>query len=386
MYVMLLILLALCAFDITCEMAIPPSVSSNLEKWQYDMLDKLNKVRSAAGMPEVGINECVKFKAFFDSEIETNFLASKLGTAAELHAAYMARFSVMSHVGASGSTPKDRIQAAGFKDLKYGENIAYGQTSVDRVIDEWVKSPEHYKNMIGPFTCVGFAQKISKDGTLYWCQDFGTSEVDTCPSPSSPGIPPLPTPPLPTPSPPTPSPPAPSPPAPSPKTPPSFQVLPSTPTVSLSPPPPPTIIPGVNPTPSIPPQLSSSPGTVSARQPPGQNIQDFSLQFFDAEKLLQAQEPIKNFQNFDASKFVDDLKSVVGMVEPPKFQQYQPPTLLPQQPYQPSSQPPSEQPPTLLPEQPYQPSSQSPSEQSPTNVEAPNLNRQDEFDSSHTHC
>jgi uncharacterized protein YkwD len=41
---------------------------------------------------------------------------------------------------------------------KYGENLAYGQTTAQQVTDDWQRSPEHYKNIIDTgFHEVGFA-------------------------------------------------------------------------------------------------------------------------------------------------------------------------------------------------------------------------------------
>lgn len=52
-----------------------------------------------------------------------------------------------------------------------GENVAAGYTS-DTVVPAWVKSAEHYKNLVGDYTDVGVGYYEGPDGNRYWSQVF----------------------------------------------------------------------------------------------------------------------------------------------------------------------------------------------------------------------
>jgi uncharacterized protein YkwD len=55
-----------------------------------------------------------------------------------------------------------------------GENIAEGQQTIEEVMETWMHSLGHRRNIIaGGFNCIGVGYALSKDGTPYWCVDFG---------------------------------------------------------------------------------------------------------------------------------------------------------------------------------------------------------------------
>lgn len=97
-----------------------------------------------------------------------------LEIAALEHAKDMAKNRYFSHNSLSGKTVKQRIEDNGYKAsgmrLYYvGENIAMGQRSVEQVMQSWIKSEGHCKNMMSKnFKEIGVAQN-----KLYWVQDFG---------------------------------------------------------------------------------------------------------------------------------------------------------------------------------------------------------------------
>lgn len=53
-----------------------------------------------------------------------------------------------------------------------GENVASGYT-YDTVMQAWVNSPEHYRNLVGDYTDLGIGYYQGADGTRYWSQVFG---------------------------------------------------------------------------------------------------------------------------------------------------------------------------------------------------------------------
>lgn len=101
----------------------------------------------------------------------------KLEQAALNHARDMSRNKYLRHTNSKGHTIKQRIEAAGYKltgsrAYSYGENIASGQRSIDRVMAGWIQSEGHCKNLMNPgFKDMGVAQV-----NYYWVQDFAMNK------------------------------------------------------------------------------------------------------------------------------------------------------------------------------------------------------------------
>ncbi len=53
-----------------------------------------------------------------------------------------------------------------------GENVAYGQMSAREVVDEWLNSPMHKKNIEGDYTLTGIGWAKDKEGMIYYTQIF----------------------------------------------------------------------------------------------------------------------------------------------------------------------------------------------------------------------
>lgn len=99
-----------------------------------------------------------------------------LTRAAATQAGAMAAGSFLEHQGRDGSTPADRATRAGYDWRSIGENIAMGQTTPERVVQDWLKSPEHCANIMAPVfqhMGVAFAVRPSSEGGIYWAQTFG---------------------------------------------------------------------------------------------------------------------------------------------------------------------------------------------------------------------
>lgn len=94
--------------------------------------------------------------------------------AARGHSKYMARTGKFSHTGASSSTFIARAKAAGYSAAR-SENIAWGYRSAAEVVNAWMKSPGHRRNLLdcGAKTfAVGVV--FSANGNPYYTQDFGS--------------------------------------------------------------------------------------------------------------------------------------------------------------------------------------------------------------------
>jgi len=94
----------------------------------------------------------------------------QLAKAAYDHSVDMNTQDYFSHTGLDGSSPGQRITAAGYSWTSYGENIAEGYSTEQIVMNAWLGSEGHCKNIMN----VGFKDMgVGRDGN-YWTQDFGS--------------------------------------------------------------------------------------------------------------------------------------------------------------------------------------------------------------------
>jgi uncharacterized protein YkwD len=100
-------------------------------------------------------------------------LSGTLAGVAFGHAADMAQHDYFEHEDLAGRSPADRVKTAGYLEKLVGENIAYGPTSAEEVVQGWLDSPGHCENIMNPeFAEMGIANaagQSSKRG-LYWVQ------------------------------------------------------------------------------------------------------------------------------------------------------------------------------------------------------------------------
>ncbi|MEV7390045.1 MULTISPECIES: CAP domain-containing protein [unclassified Streptomyces] len=100
-------------------------------------------------------------------------LNTTLTKVAQAHSEDMALHQNMSHSGSDGSSPGDRITAAGYTWSAYGENVAYGYATPEQVMAGWMASPGHKANILNcSFKEIGVG--LAQPGS-YWTQDFATA-------------------------------------------------------------------------------------------------------------------------------------------------------------------------------------------------------------------
>jgi len=75
----------------------------------------------------------------------------KLEQAAQGHADDMLARSYYGHASPEGAMVLDRTRRAGYPSHAVGENIGKGQTSVLEVVEGWMESPEHRRDILHPF-------------------------------------------------------------------------------------------------------------------------------------------------------------------------------------------------------------------------------------------
>jgi uncharacterized protein YkwD len=97
-------------------------------------------------------------------------VSSKLNKAAQKHAKDMSKYDYFSHTSRNGTTWSKRIKKTGYK-YPGGENIAVGFPTAVSVVQAWLNSPGHRRNILDcNFKRIGVGFAAHGD---YWVQDFG---------------------------------------------------------------------------------------------------------------------------------------------------------------------------------------------------------------------
>ena len=120
-----------------------------------DVVNQTNQNRANVGLPPLVIN-------------------AQLTAAAEAHSAEQATRNTMTHTGANGSNPGQRMKNAGYRPSTWGENVAAGYPDPASVVNGWINSPGHRANILNPaFTEIGVGAVTSSSGAIYWTMDLG---------------------------------------------------------------------------------------------------------------------------------------------------------------------------------------------------------------------
>ena len=97
-------------------------------------------------------------------------LEPRLVKTAQLHTADMVGKAYFSHTGSDGTSVSQRVTRQGYEWRAVGENIAYGQRSVEQVVEAWMNSPSHCRAIMdSEFTQLGAARVEN-----HWTLVFGT--------------------------------------------------------------------------------------------------------------------------------------------------------------------------------------------------------------------
>jgi uncharacterized protein YkwD len=128
----------------------------------YDIVLRTNAVREASDLPPLAVN-------------------TQLTNAAQAYARSLAIDDNWSHTGADGSSPWERMRAAGYDFSEAAENLAAGHATAKSAIDGWLKSPGHRRNLLAyqvQEIGVGYFYLRNDPGDItfnhYWAQSLGT--------------------------------------------------------------------------------------------------------------------------------------------------------------------------------------------------------------------
>jgi len=102
----------------------------------------------------------------------------QLAQAAERHTGAMARTRLFDHVGADGTTVRERVDATGYRWQVIGENLAAGHPAIGDAFAGWLASRSHCEALIDQrFTEFGIAKTVSNNPNdvygVYWALVLG---------------------------------------------------------------------------------------------------------------------------------------------------------------------------------------------------------------------
>lgn len=143
------------------------------------VVDLVNQHRAALGLSQLAVSPTLQSAAVWKSR-------------------HMAYYGYLQHDDPAppvARTVADRLAACGYPigSVGWGENIAYGYSTAQSVMNAWLASPGHKANIENAsFRAIGVGVARASNGAYYWTQDFGTladGSSTTPPPPPAPAAP-----------------------------------------------------------------------------------------------------------------------------------------------------------------------------------------------------
>lgn len=120
------------------------------------MVDAVNRQRKQAGCSPVRLH-------------------GALDRAAQKHSSAMARTRRLTHTGADGSSPADRMRAAGYRVGSAGENVAAGSDTAEAAVTVWMRSAPHRDILLTcRYTHAGVGRAKGSGGP-WWTLDLASA-------------------------------------------------------------------------------------------------------------------------------------------------------------------------------------------------------------------
>lgn len=134
----------------------------DLEAVRSEMLKRVNAARRSAGLPPLR-------------------RSPDLDRAAQEHARDLLTRGYYKHVSPEGSTPLSRASAAGYRADLIAENLHERTGPIETVMDDWLRSPAHRRNLLDPGAsdlgvglAIGPGYGLDPSGyRVVWVQSFG---------------------------------------------------------------------------------------------------------------------------------------------------------------------------------------------------------------------
>ena len=124
------------------------------EEYVSEVVNLVNKERANVGLPELKEDK-------------------RLDAVAQGHSEDMAENNFFDHTNLQGKSPFDRLRDNNIRFMAAGENIAWGHTSPEEVVEGWMESKGHRENILSEnFGKIGVGIAESSYNTFYWTQVF----------------------------------------------------------------------------------------------------------------------------------------------------------------------------------------------------------------------
>lgn len=152
------------------DLSTPVFCNTDKQRFQDAMLARINAARAEA-------RACGNENFPAVASVNWN---SKLQTAAEVHSLDMATHNFFSHTGTDGSSVTTRANAQMYYPIAIGENIAAGQETAQEVIEGWLASEGHCRNLMSAsYTEIAVACVADEntDYSRYWTNVLGAPAV-----------------------------------------------------------------------------------------------------------------------------------------------------------------------------------------------------------------
>ena len=140
--------------------------ANDTAKIQFRMLDSVNALRAAAGLPALDLD-------------------GSLNAAAVTHANDMSLQNRPWHFGSDGSSPIDRVSRAGYPGNLKGELISETYETELETLGAWMEQPDTRRVVMDPEAVhMGLGWKQEKNGKIWWTMVTGGDGAAVIPAPN----------------------------------------------------------------------------------------------------------------------------------------------------------------------------------------------------------
>jgi uncharacterized protein YkwD len=136
---------------VICTAFQSPPQNNDLGTMEADILRFVNEDRKQHNLPMLQIND-------------------RESSLAEKHSTNMA--DGKTKFGHDGFEKRAKTIQKELGSVEVGENVAEGQMTAREVVDGWLNSPGHKRNIEGNFTLTGIGYAVNKKGIIYFTEIF----------------------------------------------------------------------------------------------------------------------------------------------------------------------------------------------------------------------
>lgn len=154
---------------------------NNNKIWAYEIIEKSSEEKVESIYPELDKNienslmlEIIDLVNAIRYKYNLNPLSDnkKATISARKHSEDMRNNNYFDHENLNNETPFDRMTKEGINYTSAGENIAAGQTNSIFVVNGWINSDGHRKNILGNYKYIGVGVIFGGNYKTYYTQNF----------------------------------------------------------------------------------------------------------------------------------------------------------------------------------------------------------------------